>query len=236
MDRKEAYQIYVRTAKGKSTLVIPDFEVNSELEAAKTLAEVKETARKVIENLAKEYEDDGKEIPKPGSVPYKKEKGYIMTYVDVNLDRLMRKAKLEELEKLEEGRVHSMWDVRENVIEFLLNQKVMAVTLTQRKLANRVKEYAEKYPDEVRIVKENDDGSIFAKMPTRYLRIVRPSEGRTLTEEEKEASRKRLELGRQKRMENLGRAEFVEDEELDGVEPDAWNDNTSDEEALEAEL
>ena len=54
MDRKEAYQIYVRTAKGKSTLVIPDFEVNSELEAAKTLAEVMETARKVIENLAKE--------------------------------------------------------------------------------------------------------------------------------------------------------------------------------------
>ena len=45
-----------------------------------------------------------------------------------------------------------------------------------------------------------------------------------------------MELGRQKRMENLGRAEFVEDEELDGVEPDAWNDNTSDEEALEAEL
>ncbi len=196
MDRKEAYPIYVRMTKGKSTLVIPDFEVNSELEAAQTLAQTMGTARTVIENLAKEYEDNGKEIPKPGSVSYKKEKGYTMTCVDVNLDRLMRKAKLEELERLEEDRVHSMWDVKENVIEFLLNQKVMAVTLTQRKLANRVKEYAERYPEEVRIVKENSDGSIFAKMPTRYLRIVRPSEGRVFTEEEKEASRKRLELGR----------------------------------------
>ena len=109
--------------KGKSTLVIPDFEVNSELEAAQTLAQTMGTARTVIENLAKEYEDNGKEIPKPGSVSYKKEKGYTMTCVDVNLDRLMRKAKLEELERLEEDRVHSMWDVKENVIEFLLNQK-----------------------------------------------------------------------------------------------------------------
>lgn len=231
MDRKEAYPIYIRIAKGKSSLVIPDFEVNSELEAAKTLAQTMETARKVIENLAKEYEDEGREIPKPGSVLYKKEKGYTMTYVDVNLDRLMRKARLEELEKLEEGRVHSMWDVRENVIEFLLNQKVMAVTLTQRKLSNRVKEYAEKYPEEVRIVKENADGSIFAKMPTRYLRIVRPSEGRILTEEEKEASRKRLELGRQKRMENLGKSDTIEDEELDHMELD----NEYEEEFLEME-
>lgn len=224
MDRREAYPIYVHTAKGKSTVIIPDFEVNSELEAANTLAMAMDTARNIIENLAKEYEDDGKEIPKPGSVPYKKEKGYTMTYVDVNLDRLMRKVKLEELERMEEGRIRSMWDVRENVIEFLLNQKVMAVTLTQRKLANRVKEYAEKYPEEVRIVKENDDGSIFAKLPTRYLRIVRPSEGRIMTEEEKEASRKRLELGRQKRMENLGKAETIE--ELDDMESDGFEDST----------
>lgn len=214
MDRKEAYPIYTRVLKEKSILVIPDFEVNSELKAAKTLAQVMEMGRRIIENLAKEYEDDGKEIPKPGSVPYKKEKGYLMTYVDVNLDRLMRKAKLEELERLEEGRVHSMWDVRENVIEFLLNQKVMAVTLTQRKFIKKVREYAEKYPDEVRIERENNDGSIFAKLPTNYLRITRPPEGRVVSEEEKAELRERFEKARQKRLENM-RRNGLNDQELE---------------------
>ena len=57
-------------------------------------------------------------------------------------------------------------------------------------------------------------------MPTRYLRIVRPSEGRVFTEEEKEASRKRLELGRLKRMENLGRRVNNEDDELEDIDLD----------------
>lgn len=199
MSRKEAYPVYINLTKKTCHLVIPDFNIVFESNNIKTLVQAIENARAFIENAAKELEESGKEIPIPDSCEYKKSRGSILTYVDVNLDKLFRKKTLAELEILEEDRVNSMWNVRENVIEFLLNQKVMAATLTQKKYINKVKAYAKSYPDEVRIVKENEDGSIFAKMPTNYLRITRPPEGRIFTEEEKEISKKHLEEGRLKR-------------------------------------
>ena len=81
--------------------------------------------------------------------------------------------------------------MRENVFEFLLNQKILTATVTQKRLINRIRRYAAEHPEEVKILRENEDGSIYAKLPVRYLRISRPVE-RVLTEEELEASRNRL--------------------------------------------
>ena len=39
---------------------------------------------------------------------------------------------------------------------------------------NRIKEYAQKYPDEVKISHLNADGSIVARVSKKYIRISRP--------------------------------------------------------------
>lgn len=66
-----------------------------------------------------------------------------------------------------------MTDLRENAIEFLNNQKVATVTLSQGRFISRVRKLAKNFPDEVQIVAENKDGSIMVHMPTSYIRINR---------------------------------------------------------------
>lgn len=78
----------------------------------------------------------------------------------------------------------------ENVIEFLKNQEVMTCTFCQGRFITKVKRLAEQYPDEVQIVAENDDGSICAHVPVRYLSLS--NRKRELSDEEKEEIRLRL--------------------------------------------
>ena len=81
-------------------------------------------------------------------------------------------------------------DFKENAIEWYNGQDTITITLSQKKLINKIKYLASKFPDEVKIIAENEDGSIYAHIPLKYLKIQRPRE---LSEEEKEAARKRLE-------------------------------------------
>lgn len=95
------------------------------------------------------------------------------------------------------------WDVdkninsnQENVIEWLRNSHTVTATFSQPKFINRVKELAEKFPEEVEIVHVNKDGSIVCHLPLRAIKInlVVPRE---YTEEEKEQLRKQLRRGRE---------------------------------------
>lgn len=61
--------------------------------------------------------------------------------------------------------------MRENVIEFLRNDRTMTATLCQGKYVTKVKKLAERYPNEVQIVHENADGSIVAHLPTKALKL-----------------------------------------------------------------
>ncbi len=54
------------------------------------------------------------------------------------------------------------------------SKRLMTVTLSRKRWVNRVREYAENYPDEVQIKQINKDGSIIAFIPVDYLRINRP--------------------------------------------------------------
>lgn len=69
----------------------------------------------------------------------------------------------------------------ENVIEWVKNGKRATLSLSQRRTITRVKELAEKYPDKCQIVKENKDGSVYAHVPTEWIRI---NPGKELTEEQ----------------------------------------------------
>lgn len=80
-------------------------------------------------------------------------------------------------------------DCRENSIEWYNGNEIMTVTLSQKKFINKILKLAELYPDEVKVDIINDDGTILAHIPLRYLRFTRPRE---LSEEEKEIARERL--------------------------------------------
>lgn len=61
--------------------------------------------------------------------------------------------------------------MRENCIEWISGDDEISVTFSQLKYINKVKKLAEKYPDLVEIKAENSDGSIFAKLPLKSLKL-----------------------------------------------------------------
>lgn len=104
----------------------------------------------------------------------------------------------EELELFDDAYDENNYEtVRENAIEFLRNQKTMTCTFCQKRFISKIKQMAEEYPDEVKIVVENPDGSIVAKLPVRALHLSLTKK-RDYTEEEKEILRERLAKAREK--------------------------------------
>ena len=71
--------------------------------------------------------------------------------------------------------------MNENVIEFLTGDKTATLTISQQKYKNRLYELKERFPDDVDI-RENNNGSILAHVPTKWIRINPP---RKLSEEYK---------------------------------------------------
>lgn len=91
----------------------------------------------------------------------------------------------------------------ENMIEFISGQRTATVTFTNQKHINRMKKLYEERGDEFKYFKENEDGSICAKIPLRWIKVnagALPGTGkkREMTEEQKEELRKRLAEGRAK--------------------------------------
>ena len=80
----------------------------------------------------------------------------------------------------------------ENVIEFLRNAKTATVNFTQPKYISKIKKLAEKFPDDVEICCENEDGSIVAHIPVKWIKVNNPTSNRVITEEQREAARERL--------------------------------------------
>ena len=77
----------------------------------------------------------------------------------------------------------------ENCIEFLNNQHSITVSFCMPKWFNKIKKLKEEHPDEVKIIAENADGSICAKLPIKYLKISAP---RKVSEEQRQAASERF--------------------------------------------
>jgi hypothetical protein len=82
-----------------------------------------------------------------------------------------------------------MAELKENVIEWITGEDTISVTLSQTKHINKVERLAKKYPDLVQILKRNSDGSIFAHLPLKFIKISAP---RQITEEQREQARERF--------------------------------------------
>ena len=80
----------------------------------------------------------------------------------------------------------------ENCIEFLSGEHFATVTFTNRKHVNRIKNIYKERSDEFKYLTENQDGSVCAKIPLKWIKInpgAKPDENkpkRVLTEEQKE--------------------------------------------------
>lgn len=76
------------------------------------------------------------------------------------------------------------------------NGNTFNVTAAERWSITMVKKLKEKFPDEVTITVINDDGSICAKMPKSWMRIV-PKKHVEMSDERKEAMAERLKAARE---------------------------------------
>lgn len=77
----------------------------------------------------------------------------------------------------------------ENVVEFLNGQKTCSVTFNSRKYINKIKRLYQSNADDFLNYIENDDGSVFAKIPLSWLKINPP---RKYTDEQREQLKIRL--------------------------------------------
>ena len=62
--------------------------------------------------------------------------------------------------------------LQENLIEWMTGCKAATVTFSQKKFVNRIKRMAEKHPELVDIVAENEDGSITAHIPVSAIHLT----------------------------------------------------------------
>lgn len=89
--------------------------------------------------------------------------------------------------------------VIDNCMEWLTGDKVGAVTFSQKRWVSKLLKYAEDYPEDVEIIAQNPDGSVFAHVPISWFKFSPPRKGREMTDEEKAAAAERLREAREKK-------------------------------------
>lgn len=89
---------------------------------------------------------------------------------------------------------------KENVIEFLSGEHYCVCTFTNRTHIRRIKEIYAERKDDFKYLYVNEDGSVCAKIPLKWIRInpTRVTK-REISEEQKEKLRLQLENARKKR-------------------------------------
>lgn len=113
-----------------------------------------------------------------------------------------------------------MDEIIETVFETVQGRKTWTVSTLQKKWKAKIKKLAEKFPDEVEIVSE-DEHSICARVPAAWVKLS-PKRIMNYTEEQKAAMVERMRKNRK----SWGKSEAEEDE-------DKNEDTDTDEEADE---
>jgi hypothetical protein len=70
----------------------------------------------------------------------------------------------------------------ENLLEWITGDKTIACTLSQRKHVNLFRKLSEKYPEDYRLIAENEDGSIYGEVSINCISFRSPSR---LTDEQR---------------------------------------------------
>lgn len=91
----------------------------------------------------------------------------------------------------------------DNSMEWLTGQKIGAVTFSQKRMVNKIIKYAEEYPNDIEIIRINDDGTVYAHVPISWFKLSPPRKGREFTDEEKAEAAERLRVARKKKNETI---------------------------------
>lgn len=67
----------------------------------------------------------------------------------------------------------------DNSLEWYIGDKYASVTASEQKLKNKILKLAKECPNDVRIICQNEDGSIFASMPRNWIKVNKPRAGRS---------------------------------------------------------
>lgn len=102
-------------------------------------------------------------------------------------------------------------NVNEIAINFVRGDKVASVTAASAtRLNSKIKKLAEEFPEDVQILAVNEDGSVFAHVPVKWVKISAP---RKISEEQRVAAAERLRAIRKKPNEIADFSEFMNDPE-----------------------
>lgn len=88
--------------------------------------------------------------------------------------------------------------MNETSVERIQGEEYCTIFTAERKFINQLKEFSAKYPEQVDIIKENEDESILAHVPSNWFRFVKPPTKRNFTEEQKQAMAERMKEARMK--------------------------------------
>lgn len=78
---------------------------------------------------------------------------------------------------------------QENSIYWCNGEKTVEVTFSATRYINKIKKLHEEHPDEFVNYIENKDGSVFARIPSKWIKVNYP---RQVSDEQREAARERL--------------------------------------------
>lgn len=110
--------------------------------------------------------------------------------------------------------------MNENVIEWLRGSDIAGITAPAgSRLKGRVVKLAQSHPDQVEIVKENPDGSIFAHVPVKFIKVSPP---RRVSEEQRAAAAERLRKAREQQEDPDDEWEDVDEYEGDSEDVEGW--------------
>ena len=86
-------------------------------------------------------------------------------------------------------------DLKEANINFYEGDDTVWVTVYQGKYKNQIEKLAKEYPDEVKVIARNDNGTLYAKLDKKFVHLsFSYREKREMTEDQKEAARERMKL------------------------------------------
>lgn len=89
-------------------------------------------------------------------------------------------------------------DFKEANINFYEGDDVIWATVYQSKYKNQIEKLAEQYPDEVKVLARNDNGTLYARLDKKFVHLsFSHREKKEVTEEQREAARERIKLAQE---------------------------------------
>ncbi len=87
-----------------------------------------------------------------------------------------------------------MKEIKETAWDHIAGHTTATITAAEPKYINKIKKLKREHPGEVEICVENEDGSIVAHIPEKWLSIRPPKKMNLSPEQRAEASRRMLEM------------------------------------------